>query len=115
MHFLIAPLTRRHVAASFSPRSIPETTTLKASHQTFATLFPTPEITRVGRESSRNSCKTFGRLAGAIIVTSHLKAPMAGTDYYGDWFGIVGGMLCLRIIGDSIAFSLSFSSAVYLI
>ena len=115
MHFLIAPLTRRRVAASFSPRIILEATTLKASHQILATLLRTPEITRVGRESSRNSVKTFGRLVGAIIVTSHLKAPMAGADYCGDWFGIVGGMLCLRIIEDSIAFSLSFSSVVYLI
>ena len=70
---------------------------------------------RVGWESSRNSCQTFGRLADAIIVTSHLTAPMAGTDYCVDSLGIVGGMLCLRIIEDSIAFSLSFFSAVYLI
>ena len=69
---------------------------------------------RVGRESSRNSCQTFGRLADAIIVTSHLTAPMAGTDYCVDSFGIVGGMLCLRSIDDSSVFSFSSSSAVYL-
>ena len=57
---------------------------------------------RVGRESSRSSCPTFGRLADAIIVTSHLTAPMAGTDYCVDSLGIVGGMLCLRNIEDSI-------------
>ena len=70
---------------------------------------------RVGWESSRNSCQTFGRHADAIIVTSHLTAPMAGTDYCVDSLGIVGGMLCPRNIEDSISFSFRSFIAVYLI
>ena len=52
-------------------------------------------LSRIGWGSSLNSCWTFVWQGDAIIATSHLTAPMAGSDYCADWFGIVGGMLWL--------------------
>ena len=74
------------------------TSKLKVPHKIFATLSRILDIARVGRESSRNSCWTFGRRDVVSIVASRLMAPMAGIGLSVDWYGIVGAPHYLRII-----------------